>query len=236
MRLKQELADAAMMLEAKARMQRIEASQQRMSTPSDYRAEKNELEKRRKVALQRRNNEALFLQMQEKRKQAELIELARLQEHEQLEANRRLYELEQEQARYQSLARVSEYRSALDLQRQVKLVTVNSGQLPASPKLPQDLNQLVFEFPEFQNPVFTYQHPKPVMTDPITFNPARSPRLRDRSESDLQVVGKEERFKKGGKGKISEYGQMSLRRSPFQEPVHDKHSGVLYRDTRGLIR
>lgn len=179
----------------------------------DSRSAKNVKEEERKAALKQRRREALEAQIADKQRRLAELAVQRKREKAHFELQNQLLDIEEEQARAQQQAKVTAYRQSLDLQLNLKKATKHQEQ---SYSVPSSLNQLAFELPELQQPLaFTYQRPKVVSTDPITFH---TPRREDWPK------------------KVAEYGKMSLQTSPYREPVINKHSGVTYRDTRDLLR
>lgn len=179
----------------------------------DSRSAKNVKEEERKAALRQRRQEALGAQIADKQRRLEELAVQTKREKAYFELQSQLLDIEEERARAQQQAKMTAYRQSLDLQLNLKRATKHQEQTNS---VPSRLNQLAFELPELQHPLpFTYQRPKVVLTDPITFH---TPRREDWPK------------------KVAAYGKMSLQASPFREPVITKHSGVTYRDTRDLLR
>ena len=183
----------------------------------DSRAATKMKEQERKAALQVRNHGALQVQLAEKQRKLATLEEERQREKANLALHSQFLDMEENRQKAIQQAKIAAYRQSLDLQLSLKKVALNrDNSSEGNSNLPSNLNLLAFELPELKNPPpFTYQRPKVVPTDPITFH---TPRRVDWPK------------------KVADYGKMSLVSSPFSEPVINKHSGVAYRDTRDLLQ
>lgn len=214
--LKLDIARAAAALERKTQV-----SSPALQPPEpDYRSAIKDAEQMRREEMKLRNMEAVRMQIAEKDRQKALQTQIRQAERARLEAQQRALEEDWAQQRSLRLQQASSYRDALDLQRQVKKVADRKEEV-ASP-LPADLNTLVFDLKEFQSPVYTRKRPRQVATDPLTFYSPQVPRVI--SQVNVRATGD-----------LASYGRLAML-SPLREPVNDKHAGLGYHDTRGLIQ
>ena len=186
----------------------------------------------RKESIRKLNYDTVQFQLEEKRSRQHLLDQQRKLDRLALENQQKLLDLQQAHQRSQHLAQVSDYRDALDLQRQVKKVaqTGDKGGV-----LPDNLNMLGYELPEFRGQMYTIHRPKVVPTDPITFLSPRyiAPIVRMNSDPRLSLGEGTKRSPLGG---LADYGQMTMRPSIFRDPVCHRHAGLNYRDTRSLIQ
>jgi len=219
-KLKQDIAKAAAAIERKTQV--ISPTSVLRPPEPDYRSAIRDAEEMRREEMKVRNQEAIRVQIAEKMQLKAAHTQIRQAEKARLEAQQKSLEEDQERQRSYRLQQASSYKDALDLQRQVKIV-VDRKEDVATP-LPANLNLLAFDLPEFQSPVYTRKRPRQVSTDPLTFH---SPQI-TRVASQIQLRG-------AGNGDLANYGRLALL-SPLREPVNDKHAGLGYHDTRGLIQ
>lgn len=220
LKLKQDIAKAAAAIERKTQV--ISPPPDIRQYEQDYRTAIRDAEEMRREEMKARNQEAIRVQIAEKAQLKAAHVQIRQAEKARLEAQQRELEEDWERQRSFRLQQASSYKDALDLQRQVKKVAERKADVDIP--LPANLNLLAFDLPEFQSPVYTRKRPRQVSTDPLTFH---SPQL-VRVASQIHLRG-------SGNGDLAGYGRLALL-SPLREPVNDKHAGLGYHDTRGLIQ
>jgi hypothetical protein len=214
--LKQNIARAAAALERKTQIY----SPALQPPEPDYRSAIKDAEQMRREEMKVRNMEAIRMQIAEKDRQKALQTQIRFAERARQEAQQRALEDDWARQRSQRLQQASSYKGALDLQRQVKKVAERKEEVESP--LPANLNMLAFDLEEFQTPVYTRKRPRQVATDPLTFYSPQIPRVI--SQVNVRTSGD-----------LASYGRLAML-SPLREPVNDKHAGLGYHDTRGLIQ